>query len=117
MFDWSWQLKDLNPEKDVKVFSTFSCGGGSSMGYKRAGFQVIGNVEIDKKINEMYKANHHPKYNRDCGIQLEGLHNDIRFCIILFHMKYTSLYQRDLATLKAAPWTPPSPTPIRVKKP
>ena len=63
MFDWSWQLKDLNPEKDVKVFSTFSCGGGSSMGYKRAGFQVIGNVEIDKKINEMYKANHHPKYN------------------------------------------------------
>lgn len=63
MFDWSWKLKDLNPDKDVKVFSTFSCGGGSSMGYKRAGFQVLGNVEIDKKINEMYKANHHPKYN------------------------------------------------------
>ena len=63
MFDWSWQLKDLNPDEDVKVFTTFSCGGGSSMGYKRAGFQVLGNVEIDKKINEMYKANHHPKYN------------------------------------------------------
>lgn len=33
------------------------------MGYKRAGFQVIGNVEIDPKINKMYCKNHHPKYN------------------------------------------------------
>ena len=33
------------------------------MGYKRAGFQVLGNCEIDPKINEMYKKNHHPKYN------------------------------------------------------
>lgn len=33
------------------------------MGYKRAGFEVIGNCEIDPKINEMYKKNHHPKYN------------------------------------------------------
>lgn len=33
------------------------------MGYKRAGFQVLGNCEIDPKINEIYKKNHHPKYN------------------------------------------------------
>lgn len=33
------------------------------MGYKRAGFQVLGNCEIDPRINEMYKKNHHPKYN------------------------------------------------------
>lgn len=33
------------------------------MGYKRAGFHVIGNVEIDPKINAMYVKNHHPKYN------------------------------------------------------
>ena len=62
-FDWKWNLKDLNPDKDVKVLTTFSCGGGSSMGYKRAGFHVIGNVEIDPKINAMYVQNHHPKYN------------------------------------------------------
>ena len=62
-FDWKWNLKDLNPDKDVKVLTTFSCGGGSSMGYKRAGFHVIGNVEIDPKINAMYVRNHHPKYN------------------------------------------------------
>ena len=63
-FNWKWYLKDLQlPNKPVKVFSTFSCGGGSTMGYKRAGFNVIGNVELDKSINVMYVKNHHPKYN------------------------------------------------------
>ena len=62
-FAWKWNLSDLSPDKDIKVFTTFSCGGGSSMGYKRAGFQVIGNVEIDPKINAMYCRNNHPKYN------------------------------------------------------
>ena len=33
------------------------------MGYKRAGFEVIGNVELDKKINEVYVKNLRPKYN------------------------------------------------------
>ena len=63
MFDWKWYLKDIECDKDVKVFSCFSCGGGSSMGYKRAGFQVIGNCEIDPKMNELYIRNNHPKYN------------------------------------------------------
>ena len=63
-FNWKWWLKDLSvPDKPVKVFSTFSCGGGSSMGYKRAGFEVIGNVEIDKGMNAMYVKNLNPKYN------------------------------------------------------
>lgn len=62
-FSWKWNLSELKSDKDVKVFTTFSCGGGSSMGYKRAGFQVLGNVEIDPKINAMYCKNNHPKYN------------------------------------------------------
>lgn len=62
-FDWNWRLSDIVRDKPIKVMTTFSCGGGSSMGYKRAGFDVIANVEIDKKMNEMYVANHHPKYN------------------------------------------------------
>lgn len=63
MFDWKWYLSDLVQDKPVTVFSTFSCGGGSSMGYKRAGFNVVGNVEIDPRVNEIYKKNNHPKYN------------------------------------------------------
>lgn len=62
-YDWKWNLADVIQDKDVTVFSTFSCGGGSSMGYKRAGFKVLGNVEIDPKINDMYITNNKPKYN------------------------------------------------------
>ena len=68
-FDWKWYLKDIKQDKEVKVFSCFSCGGGSSMGYKRAGFQVVGNVEIDPRVNELYKKNLHPKYNFNCDLR------------------------------------------------
>ena len=33
------------------------------MGYKLAGCDVLGCCEIDPKMNEVYVANHHPKYN------------------------------------------------------
>lgn len=39
------------------------------MGYKLAGFDVIGNNEIDEKINAMYVKNHNPKYNFNCDIR------------------------------------------------
>ena len=63
--NYIWSLKDLEKVKKngVKVFSCFSCGGGSSMGYKLAGCEVIGNNEIDPKINAMYVANFSPRYN------------------------------------------------------
>lgn len=76
-FDWKWYLKDLNPDKDINVLTTFSCGGGSSMGYKRAGFHVIGNVEIDPKINAMYVKNHHPKYNFNMDLRKFNEKQDI----------------------------------------
>ncbi len=63
MYNYNWNLKDTNFTKDKgKVFSLFSCGGGSTMGYKLAGFDVIGCNEIDKKMMEVYIANHNPKY-------------------------------------------------------
>ena len=33
------------------------------MGYKLAGCEVLGCVEIDKRMNEIYVRNHHPKYS------------------------------------------------------
>ena len=71
MAEYEWYLSDLNKVKknDYKVFSCFSCGGGSSLGYKLAGFNVIGNCEIDKRINNIYAKNNHPKYNYCMGIQ------------------------------------------------
>lgn len=63
-FNYNWNFKDTVFTKDKgKVFSTFSCGGGSTMGYKLAGFDVIGNLEIDPKKNAAYVKNHHPRFN------------------------------------------------------
>lgn len=62
--DWRWSFKDYPKEKNgLTVFSCFACGGGSTMGYKLAGCDVLGCVEIDKKMLEIYKKNHHPKYS------------------------------------------------------
>ena len=63
--DWKWTMaNDYPKEKNgLKVFSCFACGGGSTMGYKLAGCEVIGCCEIDPKMNEVYVKNHNPKYN------------------------------------------------------
>lgn len=63
-FNYNWTLKDAVFTKDKgKVFSCFACGGGSTMGYKLAGFDVIGHNDIDKKMIEVYKKNHKPKFS------------------------------------------------------
>jgi DNA (cytosine-5)-methyltransferase 1 len=62
-FPYKWYLKDGYPESNgLKVFGTFICGGGSTMGYKLAGFNHLGGVEIDPKIADVYKTNHKPKH-------------------------------------------------------
>ena len=63
-FPWKWRLSDLNnvEKNGKKVFSCFSCGGGSTMGYKLAGYTVVGNCEIDEDMEAIYKQNHHPKH-------------------------------------------------------
>lgn len=62
--DWKWTFSDYPKEKNgLKVFSCFACGGGSTMGYKLAGCDVIGCCEIDPKMNNIYIENHNPKYN------------------------------------------------------
>jgi len=66
-FSYKWYLKNGYPAKGIelnglKIFGTFICGGGSTMGYKLAGFNHLGGVEIDPKVADVYKANHNPKY-------------------------------------------------------
>lgn len=69
-FPFNWTLKNCIFTKDRgTVFSCFACGGGSTMGYKLAGFDVIGCNEIDPKINEVYIENHHPRLNFNCDIR------------------------------------------------
>lgn len=63
--DWKWTMANDYPKdkNGLKVFSCFACGGGSTMGYKLAGCEVLGDCEIDKKMNDIYIKNHKPKYN------------------------------------------------------
>ncbi|MCH4831212.1 DNA cytosine methyltransferase [Flavobacterium columnare] len=69
-FNYRWELADaLFPKNRGKVFSCFACGGGSTMGYKLAGFDVIGINEIDPRMAELYQRNHNPKYAFIEGIQ------------------------------------------------
>lgn len=69
-FPYKWELATANFTKDKgKVFSCFAGGGGSSMGYKLAGFDVIGCNEIDTLINKLYVMNHHPQFNYLCDIR------------------------------------------------
>lgn len=77
-YNYNWTLKDAVFTKDKgKVFSCFACGGGSTMGYKLAGFDVLGCNEIDPKMIEAYKANHNPKYAYLEPIQTFKLRTDL----------------------------------------
>jgi DNA (cytosine-5)-methyltransferase 1 len=67
LFPYKWNLADGYPSANIQknnynVFGTFICGGGSTMGYKLAGFNHLGGVEIDPPIADIYKTNHNPKH-------------------------------------------------------
>lgn len=64
-FPYKWWLKDgynFVPKNGLKVFGTFVCAGGSTMGYKLAGYDHIGGVELIPHYARLYRANHNPKY-------------------------------------------------------
>lgn len=66
-----WRLADLADVEPngYKVFSCFHCGGGSTMGYKLAGFDVMGGVEIDPEMMKLYRQNHRPRLSFLMGIE------------------------------------------------
>jgi DNA (cytosine-5)-methyltransferase 1 len=77
-FPYNWTLADAVFTKDKgKVFSCFACGGGSTMGYKLAGFDVLGCNEIDPRMAECYITNHKPKYAFIQPIQEFKLREDL----------------------------------------
>ena len=67
----AWYLQDLKaiPQNGLKVMSTFSCGGGSSMGWKLAGASVIAANDIDPEMAYHYKLNLNPKHYFLCPIK------------------------------------------------
>jgi DNA (cytosine-5)-methyltransferase 1 len=68
--DCAWNLADLDvvPKNGLTVMSTFACGGGSSMGYKRAGCDVIAANDIDAEMAWHYKRNINPRLYYLCPI-------------------------------------------------
>jgi len=78
-FTYKWNLSDLKgiPKCGLKVFSCFACGGGSTMGYKMSGCEVIGCNEIDPEMMESYRINHNPKYSYLEPIQTFKQRNDL----------------------------------------
>jgi DNA (cytosine-5)-methyltransferase 1 len=69
--DCAWRLADLAnvPQNGLKVMSTFACGGGSSMGYKRAGCTIIAANDIDPEMAWHYKHNLKPPLYYLCPIR------------------------------------------------
>lgn len=69
--DCAWRLSDLAdvPQNGVKVMSTFACGGGSSMGYKRAGCTIVAANDIDHEMAWHYKRNLNPPLYYLCPIR------------------------------------------------
>jgi DNA (cytosine-5)-methyltransferase 1 len=69
--DCAWNLSDLKrvPQNGLKVMSTFACGGGSSMGYKRAGCEIVAANDIDPEMAWHYKRNLNPPNYFLCPIR------------------------------------------------
>lgn len=53
----------IQRKMDWKFLVVLLVGGGSTMGYKLCGCEVLGCNEIDPRMNKVYVANHNPKYN------------------------------------------------------
>lgn len=82
MFPYKWKLADGYPAKGIdyhgtKVMTTFACGGGSTMGYKLAGYDVVAANDIDPQMARVYETNHHPKQFFLCGIDELMKRNDL----------------------------------------
>jgi len=67
----AWTIADLAhvERRGIKVMSTFACGGGSSLGYKLAGCDVVAANDIDPEMAWHYRKNINPKHYFLCPIR------------------------------------------------
>jgi DNA (cytosine-5)-methyltransferase 1 len=69
-FPYRWTLAGTRfTGRSGTVFSCFSGGGGSSLGYQLAGFKVVGCCEIDPRMMRAYLANNKPAHAYRMPIQ------------------------------------------------
>lgn len=78
LFPYQWTLHSATfAANKGSVFSCFSCGGGSSMGYKLAGFDVVGCCEADPRAMAAYTRNLSPRIPFCEPIQSFRLRDDL----------------------------------------
>jgi DNA (cytosine-5)-methyltransferase 1 len=77
-FPYNWELKTgYLKNNGLKCFGTFVCAGGSTMGYKLAGFEHLGGVELTDHYSKLYIKNHNPKYFYTQDIREWNKRNDL----------------------------------------
>lgn len=79
IFPIEWRLTDAIPVEyhGSSVFGTFVCGGGSTMGYKLAGYNHIGGVEFTEHYSRIYRKNHTPSLFYQEDIRLFNRRSDV----------------------------------------
>lgn len=79
IFPIEWSLSDPIPVEyhGSKVFGTFVCGGGSTMGYKLAGYDHIGGVEFTEHYSRVYRRNHNPSLFYEEDIRIFNKRSDL----------------------------------------
>jgi len=77
-FPFIWNLENgYKLKNNYKVFGTFVCAGGSTMGFKLAGFNHLGGVELTEHYSRLYIENHNPKIFFTMDIRDFNKKNDI----------------------------------------
>lgn len=101
LFPYHWYLSEGYPSPGIEMspyteFGSFSCGGGSTMGAKMAGFKSLGGVEIDPSVAKVYIKNHNPEYMFIQGVK--EFKESVRIDIKGFKKKYPKLFNLDVFT-------------------
>ncbi len=99
LFNHHWYLRDGYPKPGIYTeFGSFSCGGGTSMGFKLAGINSLGGIEIDPKVAKVYIENHKPKFFFVEGVKefKDSIKNKKGSSLIAFKNQFSELFNLDI---------------------